>query len=258
MNNLFVYQSCLPLNVFSVKNTEIIQTSKISEVNLSGEIFKDSLGNCWSYLGEYDENYISPFSVFPIYFSGNYFNNIINIKYPDCDTCNTTVTSSCTEVFFSAVKCDTSEVIDVKICNVGPIVGNLKLMPNLGDVCGIRNPSGNDFCVTITGQSQNTTTNYEIVTPAWQYYDCDTCPVYKTYTVDSCDLSVTGLTVYDLSANTTLSSGDTITITSDELCYQIISYDGVVVEYNALDSEAPFVQSSFNSCNDCLNYYYSV
>lgn len=258
MSKFYVYQSCFPLNIFSVKNTQVVQTTKLVDFDLKGVIFKSDDGFCWSFLGEFENNYISNSDVFQINYSGNYFSNVVNIKYPDCNTCNSTVVSPCEEIYFSGIKCDSEDIFDVKICNVGPTVGNLKLLPNIGDVCGVKNPSGDDFCITITGISSSSFTNYEIITPAWEFYNCDTCPIYKTYTANSCDLTVTGLTVYDLSANTTLSSGNTVSINSDEVCYQIISYDGIVVEYNAVESGVPFIKTTYDSCDNCLNSYYSI
>lgn len=252
MNNYYIYESCGPLNSFSVKNSQIIQTQPISGVSLGNEIFKDEKGICWIFLGSFDESYVAPFNVFPVYFSGNYFSNIVNIKYPSCSECQSTVVSSCTETYFSAVRCDNSNSVNVKVCNVGPTVGNLKLQPTVGQTVGVKNLSGDDFCVTLLSQINAQNTDYEVITPAWENYNCDSCPLLKKYTADACDGSVSGVTVYTLSSTTTITVGYGVRINNDDMCYEIKSFDGLVVEYNTAQANSNFVTSVYSNCENCL------
>jgi len=257
MNKYYVYESCGTLNSFSIKNSQVIQTLQVSGVSLPNEIFKDNNGLCWTYVGSFDESYLPPFTVFPIKYSGDYFSNVVNIKYPTCLDCQLTTVTSCTETIFSATRCDNSETVYVKVCNVGPTVGTLKLLPTTGQIVGVKNPTGDDFCVTLVSETTSQTTNYEIVTPAWENYNCTTCPLYKEYTADACDGSVTGVTLYSLSSSTTLEVGNSVRINNDDLCYEITSYNGLVVEYNAINAESNFIINAYTDCESCLINLYS-
>jgi hypothetical protein len=85
-NYVYVYESCSPLGV-QIKNTQVIQKVKITNVLLN-KVFQDEFNRCWKYIGQFNQNYIAPPTVFSITNSGNYFSNAnINVTYDDCATC---------------------------------------------------------------------------------------------------------------------------------------------------------------------------
>jgi hypothetical protein len=259
MSIVYIYQSCSPVASYATYNTQIIQTSKLDFTNLPNTFFKDSLGNCWNYLGESDDTYIPPINVLSLSYSGNYFTNVVDIVYPTCDDCILTTVSACTTVVFSTLTCDSGDTVYVKVCNIGPISGILKLTPTVGQVVGVNNPDGDDFCVTL--KSIVTTpidTEYEINTPAWNDYTCTTCPLYKKYVVNACDGSISGLTVYSPSTSSTLDISSVVNIDIDNICYTIISYEGIVSEYNYIEGITATITQSFDTCDNCLLNYYNT
>ena len=258
MSKVYIYESCSPLATFASKNSQVIQSEKVEFTNLPNTIFKDGDGNCWNYFGEYDNGYISLDNVFPINYSGNYFTNVVDIVYPDCNSCLLTRTSPCVITYFSATRCDSGTTEYVKVCNVGPISGPTKLLPTVQQVVGIKNPSGDDFCVTLNSVISEVDTDYEIATPAWETYDCDTCPIYKTYIGDSCDGSVIGLKIYAPATSTTLSATTSVSLVTNNTCYVITSYEGIEVEYNYESGVTPTVWQTFLNCNNCLIDYYNT
>lgn len=84
-NYVYVYQSCTNLGN-QTKPTQVIQTIKVSIPD--NRVFKDEFGNCWSFVGRFDKNYIPPTTVISITYSGNYFVNADLIDtFDDCTTC---------------------------------------------------------------------------------------------------------------------------------------------------------------------------
>lgn len=247
----YIYESCSSLSSNSTKKTRVIQTTKLDFTNLPETIFKDESGNCWRYVGTSDNSYFPSDDVFFINFSGNYFTNSVNIVYPSCDDCNLNIVSSCTITYFSATKCDDSTIVNVKVCNVGPSVGITKLLPTVGQVCGIKNPSGDDFCVTLNTVITDVETSYEIITPAWKDYSCDTCPKYKVYKVNSCDGFITDYYIYDNYNSTTIEPLTVVSIDTDDNCYIISSYEGIQVEYKYELNVSPKIIKTYSSCNSC-------
>ena len=86
-NYVYVYESCVPLQLIPYLPTQIIQTQMISVVNNVGSSFKDVNGTCWKYVGRFNTNYIAPINVVPSTFEGNYFTTIGDTIYDNCDTC---------------------------------------------------------------------------------------------------------------------------------------------------------------------------
>jgi len=260
---VYIYQSCLPVATFSNKKTQVIQSEKVSITYYPGLIFKDFNNICWTYLGEFENSYIPPQDVFSLTYQGNFFekDTLLNpIYYPTCDYCILTQVSACTEVYFVGERCDDKTDVIVKACNVGPVEGNLKLTPTIGDVCGVINPDGNDdFCVTIKSQISNVTTNYGIVTPAWKSYDCDSCPIYKVYSVSAINGVEENLKVSSTKTSDTLLSGTSINLNVDANCYKINSYDGIKVNYLYNSEINPTINQVFATSADCaINYYNTI
>jgi hypothetical protein len=258
MSKVYIYQSCSPVATNATKNSQVIQTEKIYFTDIVNTIFKDSQNNCWTYYGEYESGYIPPTNVFPINYSGNYFSSSVNIVYPDCTTCQVTTAGNCTINYFSGTRCDNGNSVYVKVCNVGPVSGNLQLLPLVGQVYGIYNPTGDDFCVTINSSVTYADTDYEITTPAWETYTCTTCPLYNKYIVDACDGSTTGLTVYESSSMSARTVGTSVTLEYNNDCYIITSYEGVFSEYNYQQGITPTIFQGFDTCDDCLINYYNT
>jgi hypothetical protein len=259
MSKIYLYQSCLPIVSVTNQLTQVVQTEKISFTNLPGTIFKDVNGYCWDYLGEYENNYLPPDNVFVVKYSGNFFEKtgiLPTIVFPTYDSCNFTTLSTCTEIYYTGTRCDSGNTVVVKTCNVGPKTGVIKLLPTVGQVVGISNPDGDDFCVTLVSITSTTETEYLINTPAWESYDCTTCPLYKTYIANSCDGLISGLTIYDKVTSLTLSSTTSVNINTT--CFEIVSYEGIVSEYNYNEFTTPTIIQSFSTCDDCLLNYYNT
>lgn len=258
MSTVYIYQSCSPVATNATKNTQVIQTEKIYFTDIVNTIFKDSQNNCWVYYGEYESGYIPPTNVFPINYSGNYFSSSSNIVYPTCDDCQVINVGDCVLTYFEGTECSSGDTVYVKVCNVGSTATNLQLLPTVGQVVGVRNPSGDDFCVTLTSQISYVNTNYEITTPAWETYTCSNCPLFNKYVVDACDGSVSGITVYESSTMSARTVGTSVTLDYDNECYVIISYEGVFAEYNYQEGLTPTIFQGFDTCNDCLLNYYNT
>ena len=90
-NYVYVYESCSPISVGSLLNTQIIQTEQVSFTNVDGIIFKDNSGNCWTYQGRFNSEYIAPKTVIPVTYQGNYFIEVSSIVYPTCQDCATVI-----------------------------------------------------------------------------------------------------------------------------------------------------------------------
>jgi hypothetical protein len=86
-NYVYVYESCSPLVFNPFLNSQIIQTSPVTGVNIIGSSFKDSSNNCWSYIGRFNVGYEPPINVIPTSYSGNYFTTIGSVIYNNCNDC---------------------------------------------------------------------------------------------------------------------------------------------------------------------------
>lgn len=258
MSKVYIYQSCSPVATNATKNTQVIQTEKVYFTDIVDTIFKDSQNNCWTYFGEYENDYVPPTNVFPINYDGNYFSSSSNIVYPTCSDCQITNVGNCEVIYFSATECVSGNTVYVKVCNVGSSSTTLKLLPTVGQVVGIRNPTGDDFCVTLNSQISYVNTDYEITTPAWENYTCSDCPLFHKYTVDSCDNNVSGLTVYESTTVSARTVGSSVSLQNSEECYVITSYEGIFAEYNYQQGITPTIFQGFTTCNDCLLNYYNT
>ena len=88
-NYVYVYESCFPISVGSPLNTQIIQTEQVPFTDIAGIIFKDNSGNCWTYKGRFESDYIPPPTVIAITYQGNYFVGVSSTTYPTCEDCET-------------------------------------------------------------------------------------------------------------------------------------------------------------------------
>jgi hypothetical protein len=85
---VYVFQSCTPIMSNSTQLTQVIQTLPLSFTISVNSVFKDSNGNCWSYVGVFESNYIALPNVNVVDFNGNYFTGISSpIIFSNCTTC---------------------------------------------------------------------------------------------------------------------------------------------------------------------------
>ena len=272
-NYVYVYQSCSPIFP-NVLNTQVIQTQVVSFANQPGAIFKDFVGNCWTYIGRFDSTYIAPPSVITVTFEGNYFDGVLSLTYPDCTTCQTPIIIDGNYNYFNAVRCDNGASIVVKslnlqsepsssfninlnIFNLGdfgiPQVDlNLDLNVVIGEIVTVSDPTG-DFCCTITNTTTAQNTNYDVAKPINVISNCSTCPTYKTYIANACDGTEQNVTILDLNSSATLPIGTIIKTNVNVNCYTIISYSGVIADVWANPQYTKFVDQTFTDCPTCLN-----
>ena len=85
---VYVYQSCSLIGL-NTKPNQIIQTIKSSIPTITENIFKDTNGDCWFYVGRYDSNYIAPITVISSSYQGDYFINSPILTYTTCEVCQT-------------------------------------------------------------------------------------------------------------------------------------------------------------------------
>ena len=87
-NWVYVYQSCEQIQFGEILSfAQVIQTQEVTFVVAVGETFRDDQGNCWSYVGRFEVDYIVPPTMTPITFQGNYFADAVSTIYADCDEC---------------------------------------------------------------------------------------------------------------------------------------------------------------------------
>jgi hypothetical protein len=161
---VYVYESCGPLQLVPLLSTQIIQTEKLSSVNIINSSFKDSSGNCWKYMGPFGVNYIPPINVIPTTYQGNYFTTIGETLYENCDTCINGSTP-------------TGELISV---------GEQSIISGLPDGCGGYGASKTSLTVQLvdsSGQPVIATTDTTVVIEL-SYSDClSSSPPTETYDV---------------------------------------------------------------------------
>jgi len=90
----YVYRSCNQLitdvKLGTMAYTEIVQTEPVPFLTDPEQpVFKDLDGNCWTYVGSYGPNYISPDGTQQVNISGNYFVGVPETTYFDCNSCGT-------------------------------------------------------------------------------------------------------------------------------------------------------------------------
>jgi hypothetical protein len=85
---VYVYQTCSGGQ--PVIPTQVIQTVQSPITSVVGNTFKDSSGNCWSYLGQFGSNYIATIGYTPLTYTGDYFASAFQTVYNNCQTCIST------------------------------------------------------------------------------------------------------------------------------------------------------------------------
>jgi hypothetical protein len=269
-NYVYVYQSCSPISPNLVP-TQVIQSQKVSFVSQIGIVFKDLNNNCWSYIGRFDSNYIAPINVNAVTFNGNFFNGAPSLTYPDCPTCQTQPIDLCTTYqYFTAQRCDNGANIVVKSCYTEPIpltfntfelgiAGSftqlLDLNVKVGEFAIVSDPSG-DFCVSILSTASQQNTPYIASTLAFSpISNCSSCPVYRTYTANSCDGTQQNITILDLASATQLPIGTVVSVGISTTCYVITSYVGLIANTFASPIISNFVTASFDGCQSCIDAF---
>jgi hypothetical protein len=271
-NYVYVYQSCIPIQNGKFQSvTQVIQTQKVSFVSEIGTTFKDLNNNCWSYIGRFDSSYIAPIDMNAVTFNGNFFDGSPSLTYPDCTSCETQPIDLClTYQYFNAQRCDNQEIIVVKSCYAEPttltfntfefgIAGSftqlLDLNVKVGEFAVVSDPSG-DFCVSILSTASEQNTTFVAGTLAFSpTSNCSSCPVYRTYTANSCDGTQQNITILDLASATQLSIGTVVSTTISTTCYVIIGYTGIVANLFTSPTLTNFVSTSFGNCQECIDAF---
>ena len=271
-NYVYVYQSCIPIQNGKFQSvTQVIQTQKVSFVSEIGTTFKDLNNNCWSYIGRFDSNYIAPIDINAVTFNGDFFDGSPSLTYPDCTSCETQPIDLClTYQYFNAQRCDNQEIIVVKSCYTEPteliintfefgIAGSftqlLDLNVKVGEFAVVSDPSG-DFCVSILSTASEQNTTFVAGTLAFSpISNCSSCPVYRTYTANSCDGTQQNITILDLTTAPQLSIGTVVSTTISTTCYFITGYSGIVTNLFTVPTLTNFVNTSFGNCQDCNNSF---
>ena len=254
-NYVYVFQSCSPISP-NILPTQVIQTQPIGFSAIVGSIFKDSSNNCWTYNGRFDSTYIAPPTVISITYSGDFFASSPNTLYPSCQECQTIPPQpTCTYIYFNAFRCDTGQNVVVYACNFFDPNNQVKLDYRVGETHAVGD-RGSEFCVTLESILTNSSVGYLINTPPYSGpYNCGTCPLYKTYYVNSCDGTTQNLLVYASSTSTTLVAGTVLKTDVSADCYTVISYEGIVSNTFFLYGITPQVNQVFGTgeCETCLS-----
>jgi hypothetical protein len=168
--------------------------------------------------------------------------------------------------YFNAQRCDNQENIVVKSCYTDPttltintfefgIAGSftqlLDLNVKVGEFAVVSDSSG-DFCVSILSTASQQNTPFVASTLAFSpISNCSSCPVYRTYTANSCDGTQQNITILDLTTAPQLSIGTVVSTTISATCYFITGYSGIVTNLFTVPSLTNFVNTSFGNCQDC-------
>jgi hypothetical protein len=83
-NYVYVYELCPEQAPIP---TQVIQTIQSPITNTVGQTFKDSNGNCWLYLGQFNNTYIPTIGYQSISYNGDYFAGAFPTTYIDCEDC---------------------------------------------------------------------------------------------------------------------------------------------------------------------------
>ena len=266
-NYVYVYQSCSPLDK-NVYPTQVIQTQKVSFVNEVNITFKDKDNNCWYYVGRFDSSYIAPPFIVTLTYNGNFFDGAPSLTYPDCVTCQSQPIDLCLEyLYFNAERCDNGASIVVKACYIPPsditfntfefgfagsFTQQLDLNIKVGDFATVSDPSG-DFCVAIRSVASQQNTPYIAGSLAFTpISSCSQCPVYRTYTANSCDGTEQNIIIYDLASASQLPLGSVVSILPSTTCYIITGYSGLLANVWASPTLSNFISSSHVDCPTCI------
>ena len=106
-SSVYVYQSCSPIGL-NTKPNQVIQTIKSSIPTITENIFKDTSGNCWFYVGNYDSNYTAPITVISSSYQGDYFINSPILTYTTCEVCQTVTPVNTYKIAITNEPCQSS------------------------------------------------------------------------------------------------------------------------------------------------------
>jgi len=256
----YVYSSCSSIapNVYP---TYLIQTSQSPIQTIVGNQFKDNQGNCWTYEGRFEPNYIAPPLTVSQTFTGDYFAGQPPITFTACTDCQTIVIPPCSEIYFSATKCGTSDTVIVRACDLGPCqtlnfgitTGQFCVTPQVGMTVGVFNTQGgDDFCVVLDSIVSAQPSTIYVGTPAYAGFTFCSCPLYRVYKGNSCDGLSVDVAVYDSPSNPVIPNDKVVS--TDVGCYTITEYVGIKTVYPFLPGISALVNGpAVNDCPTCLS-----
>ena len=279
---VYVYESCTVVPSKIPRKTQVIQTQPVTFVGTEGRTFKSSDGVCWKYVGQFNTNYIAPLGIDSFTYEGNYFVDAINYVYQNCDEClAVTVVDPCVDyVYYTAQRCDNSEVINAKACDIviditvnffelgigGTQTSSTSLAPTVGQVVTVTSYDTNNtitdqFCATILSiiSEVNTSNIAGSTLFGGSVYTCDTCPLYNRYTISTCnddDAQVTNFPLYVPYTVDLLNVGDVISVNENANCFTVITVEGLTTEpYLSVlttNSLAYTYEAKYQDCNGCF------
>jgi hypothetical protein len=279
---VYVYESCTVVPSKIPRKTQVIQTQPVTFVGTEGRTFKSSDGVCWKYVGQFNTNYIAPLGIDSFTYEGNYFVDAINYVYQNCDEClAVTVVDPCVDyVYYTAQRCDNSEVINAKACDIvidipvnffelgiaGTQTSSTSLAPTVGQVVTVTSYDTNNtitdqFCATIISiiSEVNTSNIAGSTLFGGSVYTCDTCPLYNRYTISTCnddDAQVTNFPLYVPYTVDLLNVGDVISVNENANCFTVITVEGLTTEpYLSVlttNSLAYTYEAKYQDCNGCF------
>ena len=279
---VYVYESCTVVPSKLPRKSQVIQTQPVTFVGTEGRTFKNSDGICWKYVGQFNTNYIAPLAIDSLTYEGNYFVNAINYVYQNCDECLAIpVVDPCVDyVYYNAQRCDNSEVINAKACDIvieipinffelgisGTQTSSTSLAPTVGQVVTVTSYDTNNtitdqFCATITSiiSEVNTSNIAGSTLFGGSVYTCDTCPLYNRYTISTCnndDAQVTNFPLYVPYTVDLLNVGDVISVNENANCFTVITVEGLTTEpYLSVlttNSLAYTYEAKYQDCNGCF------
>ena len=279
---VYVYESCTVVPSKLPRKSQVIQTQPVTFVGTEGRTFKNSDGICWKYVGQFNTNYIAPLGIDSLTYEGNYFVDAINYVYQNCDEClAVTVVDPCSNyIYYTAQRCDNSEIINAKACDIvieipinffelgiaGTQTSSTSLAPTVGQVVTVtsfdtNNTITDQFCATITSIiSEVTTSNIAgAILFGGTTYTCDTCPLYNRYTISTCnsdDAQVTNFPLYVPYTVDLLNIGDVISVNENANCFTVVTFEGLTTEpYLSVlltNSLAYSYEAKYQDCNGCF------
>ena len=279
---VYVYESCTVVPSKLPRKSQVIQTQPVTFVGTEGRTFKNSDGICWKYVGQFNTNYIAPLGIDSLTYEGNYFVDAINYVYQNCDECLAIpVVDPCVDyVYYTAQRCDNSEVINAKACDIvieipinffelgisGTQTSSTSLAPTVGQVVTVTSYDTNNtitdqFCATITSiiSEVNTSNIAGSTLFGGSVYTCDTCPLYNRYTISTCnndDAQVTNFPLYVPYTVDLLNVGDVISVNENANCFTVITVEGLTTEpYLSVlttNSLAYTYEAKYQDCNGCF------
>ena len=119
------------------------------------------------------------------------------------------------------------------------------------------NDGTNDFCIAINSEVGIQTASYIVSKPfGTTITSCSACPTYRKYTARACDNSEQNVTIYTPTSVAPFAfagsdGGNIVSVTTNNTCYTILNYDGIVIDYNITPSTSNFVLQGYTDCQLC-------